>query len=404
MKGVFKKCAFALFASATLAGAVAMSPAAAQQVIKLGISAPMSGAAAVWGQGQEWAAQQAAEKVNAEGGVTVGGKKYTFEIVAYDNKYNAADGTKVAQNLINRDKIKYVVGSIGTAPIQALQSLSERSGVLMFTSAWGKSVKGPQFPLTFTQSNTPFEILEPLYKYVLSKNPNAKTVAMINANDASGKEVEVVSQKVWASLGIKVLSSNWYERGTTQFQPIAAKLTEQKPDIIDLGVAPPGDAGIILKELGILGWNGVKVLPVGTSATQLVQIGGAAANGTYMGYAGDYSSPLSSPIQQALNAGMLKKLKEPLNPLQVSAYDSVLALKAGMEAANSLDPKVIAATLPKIIFETSYGKTVFGSQAIYGSPQQMQVPIMITQVQDGKMVELARVIPDELKARLAAGK
>ena len=243
-----------------------MAPAAAQQVIKLGISAPMSGAAAVWGQGQEWAAQQAAEKVNTEGGVTVGGKKYTFEIVAYDNKYNAADGTKVAQNLINRDKIKYVVGSIGTAPIQALQSLSERSGVLLFTSAWGKSVKGPQFPLTFTQSNTPFEILEPLYKYVLSKNPNAKTVAMINANDASGKEVEVVSQKVWASLGVKVLSSNWYERGTTQFQPIAAKLTEQKPDIIDLGVAPPGDAGIILKELGVLGWNGVKVLPVGTSA------------------------------------------------------------------------------------------------------------------------------------------
>jgi branched-chain amino acid transport system substrate-binding protein len=34
----------------------------------------------------------------------------------------------------------------------------------------------------------------------------------------------------------------------------------------------------------------------------------------------------------------------------------------------------------------------------------MLVPIMITQVQDGKMVELARVIPDELKARIAAGK
>ncbi len=404
MKGVFRKCAFALFASATLAGATSMAPSAAQQVIKLGLSVPMSGAAAVWGQGQEWAAQQAAEKVNAEGGVTVGGKKYTFEIVAYDNKYNAADGTKVAQNLINRDKVKYVVGSIGTAPIQALQSLSERSGVIVFTSSWGKSIKGPQFPLTFTQSNTPFEILGPLYKYVLSKNPNAKTVAMINPNDASGKESEAVSQKDWASLGVKVLSSSWYERGTTQFQPIAAKLTEQKPDIIDIGVAPPGDAGIILKELGVLGWNGVKVLPVGTSATQLVQIGGASANGTYMGYAGDYASPLSSPTQQALNLGMLKKLKEPLNPLQVSAYDSVLALKAGMEAANSLDPKVIAATLPKIIFETSYGKTAFGSQALYGSPQQMLVPIMITQVQDGKMVELARVIPDELKARLAAGK
>lgn len=393
-----------IYAALALSTLTSIMSVQAQETIKLGISAPMSGAAAVWGLGMEWTAKQAADKVNLEGGVKVAGKTYQFEIVAYDNKYNAADGTKVAQNLINRDKVKYIVGGIGTAPIQALQSLSERNGVMIFISAWGKSVKGPKFPLTFTQSNTPFEILEPLYKFVLAKHPNAKTVAILNANDASGKEVELVAQKVWAELGIKVLSSNWYERGTTQFQPIAAKLTEQKPDIIDLGTAPPGDAGIVLKELGVLGWNGVKVLPVGTSATQLAQIGGAAANGTYMGYAGDYSSALSTSVQQALNQGMLTHYKEPLNPLQVSSYDSVFALKAAMEAANSLDPKKIAEVLPTLIFETSYGKTVFGSKAEYGSPQQMQVPVMITQVQDGKMVELTRLVPEELKARLAAGK
>ena len=393
-----------IYAALALSTLTSFASVQAQDTIKLGISAPMSGAAAVWGLGMEWAAKQAADKINLEGGVKVGGKTYKYEIVAYDNKYNAAEGTKVAQNLINRDKIKYIVGGIGTAPIQALQSLSERSGTLIFISAWGKSVKGPQFPLTFTQSNTPFEILEPLYKYVLAQHPKAKTVAILNANDASGKEVEVVAQKAWAALGVKVLSTNWYERGTTQFQPIAAKLTEQKPDIIDLGVAPPADAGIVLKELGVLGWNGVKVLPVGTSATQLAQIGGAAANGTYMGYAGDYSSSLSTSVQQALNAGMMTHFKEPLNPLQVSSYDSVYALKAAMEASNSLDPKKIAEVLPTLIFDTSYGKTVFGSKAIYDSPQQMQVPVMITQVQDGKMVELTRIVPEELKARLAAGK
>jgi len=396
-----------LFSKLLISAALGLSiahTASAQEVIKLGISAPMSGSAAVWGLGMDWAAKQAADQVNKSGGVTVGGKKYKFEIVTYDNKYNAAEGTKVAQNLVNRDKIKYIVGGIGTAPIQALQSLSEKNNVIIFISAWGKSLKGKEFPLTFTQSNTPFEILGPLYKYVLAKHANVKTVALINANDASGKEVELVSQQVWADLGVKVISSSFYERGTTQFQPIAAKLTEQKPDAIDMGVAPPADAGMILKELGVLGWNGVKVLPVGTSATQLVQIGGDAANGTYMGYAGDYASSLATPMQQDLNKGMLANFKEPLNPLQVSSYDSVMALKAAMETSNSLDPKVIAQTLPKIIFETSYGKTVFGSEAIYGVPQQMQVPIMITQVQDGKMVELARVIPEELKTRLAAGK
>ena len=178
-----------IYATLALSALTSMASVHAQDTIKLGISAPMSGAAAVWGLGMEWTAKQAADKINLEGGVTIAGKKYKYEIVAYDNKYNAAEGTKVAQNLINRDKVKYIVGGIGTAPIQALQSLSERSGTLIFISAWGKSVKGPQFPLTFTQSNTPFEILDPLYKYVLAKHPNAKTVAILNANDASGKEV-----------------------------------------------------------------------------------------------------------------------------------------------------------------------------------------------------------------------
>ena len=46
--------------------------------------------------------------------------------------------------------------------------------------------------------------------------------------------------------------------------------------------------------------------------------------------------------------------------------------------------------MPKIVFDTSYGKTAFGGEATYGSPQQMLIPVMITQIQDGKLVEVER--------------
>ena len=184
----------------------------------LGVSAPMSGAAATWGLGQEWTAKQAAKEINDAGGVKISGTTYKFEVRAYDNKYNAAEGTKVAQNIVNRDKSRYVVGSIGTAPILALQSLTERSGVILFTSAWGKTVKGPQKPYTLTQSNTPFEILAPLYDYVKAKHPAIKTVAMLSER-CHRQETEPVAQKAWEKLGVKVVSVNWYERGTTQFSP-----------------------------------------------------------------------------------------------------------------------------------------------------------------------------------------
>lgn len=374
------------------------------KTLVLGISVPMSGAAATWGLGQEWTAKQAVNEINEAGGVNVGGKNYKFEVRAYDNKYNAAEGTKVAQTIVNRDGSHYVVGSIGTAPILALQSLTERNRIIMFTSAWGKSVKGPSKPYTFTQSNTPFEILEPLYDYVKEKHPDIKTVVMLNPNDATGKETEPVAEKAWEALGVKVLSVNWYERGTTQFQPIAQKLAAAKPDAVDLGVTPPADAGVILRELAVLGWEGVKIQPVGTGAAQLVDIGGAAANDVYMGFAGDYAGAQATPKQQELNAGMQKAIGEPLNPLQLAAYDSVYALKAGMEAAQSIKPEDIIKVLPEIVFETSYGKTAFGGTEMYGSPQQMLLPVMVTQIQDGKLVEVERIVPNELKTRIAESK
>lgn len=389
--------------TSTLTAALLMVPgplgAFANEVLKVGITAPTTGSAATWGLGMDWAAKEAAKEVNAAGGVTVDGKKYTFEVITYDNKYTAAEGAKVAQTLINRDGARYIIGAIGTAPVQALQAISERNNVILFQSGWGKSLRGPTRPLTFTASSTPFEIFDPLYSFVHKKHPDAKTVAILNPNDATGKESEPVAQEVWGKLGVKIVSVNWYERGSTQFQPIAAKLAAAKADIIDLGVTPPADAAVVYQELAVLGWKGVKVVPVGTSAAQMAKIGGESSDGVYMGFSGDYAGDKATDIQRRLNEGMQKAVGEPLNPLQVGSYDAIYALKAAMEKANSLDPTVIAKTLPTITFPTSYGTTSVGGASVYGSPQQFLLPVMITQIQNGKLVELDRIWPAELKER-----
>ena len=152
--------------------------------------------------------------------------------------------------------------------------------------------------------------------------------------------------------GVKVVSVNWYERGTTQFQPIAQKLAAVKPDAIDLGVTPPADAGVVFRELSVMGWNGVKVQPVGTGARSWSR-SAARRPMAYMGFSGDYEGAQATAKQRELNEGMKKAIGESLNPLQLAPYDSVYALKAGMEAANSIEPADIVKALPTIVFETS---------------------------------------------------
>jgi branched-chain amino acid transport system substrate-binding protein len=375
-------------------------PASAQDTIVLGVSAPLSGAAASWGIGTDWASQQAAKQINDAGGIKVGGKAYKVEVRSVDNKYTAGDGMKTAETLISRDKVKIFTQSVGTAPVKAIQALTERENILLFTSAWGRSVKGPNFPLTFTVINTPDEVLAPIYATVKQRHPDVKTVLMLNPNDASGQDTAKDATKFWTEAGIKVLDSLYFERSTTEFQPIATKIATQKPDIVDLGGTPPANAGTVLKELDVQGWKGVKVIGAGTGSDVLVRTGGAAANGTYMGLAADFDGPTATEVQRKLNAGAKEALKESLNVIHMGGYDGVMAAKAGIEAANSLDPQKIAEALPKVVFDISYGKAAFGSKDVYGTPQQLLIPIVVTQIQDGKTVEVVRILPDELKKRL----
>jgi branched-chain amino acid transport system substrate-binding protein len=390
--------------AAVLAASLCALPEARAQddVIKLGISAPMSGAAASWGIGADWVGQQAVKEINEHGGITAGGKTYKVQLTAYENGYNSADGGKAAQAMLNRDHVRFIIQGIGTAPVKALQSLSERQGALLMQVAWGKSVKGPQAPLTFTNSNTPFELFGPLFDLVKREHPEAKTVALLNPNDATGQEVEEEAVKQYKARGFTILASTWYERGTTEFQPIATKLAQTHADIMDLSGAPPADSGTVYRELAVQGWRGIKVQSSGTGADAMVKVGGAAVEGTYMGNAADFGGPTATPIQQKLNAGALKALNEPANILHMGAWDATMAIKAAIEKANSIDPKVVAKTLPTIIFESSYGPTAFGGKETYGIPQQMLVPIIVTQIRNGQTVEIARIIPDELKQRLAA--
>lgn len=380
--------------------AVSTTPAAAQETIKLGMSVPMSGAAAIWGPQTKWLCDRAAQEIRESGGIKVGDVTYDFECLAYDNKYNAADGAKVAQTLINRDKVKFISQAIGTAPVRALQSISERNGVIMFTVAWGMSLKGPKFPLTFTQMNTPFELFKPLLTYVKGAHPDIKTVVLLNPNDASGQELEPVNRKVWEDLGVKVLTSDWYERGTTEFQPAAAKLAALNPDAIDLGGTPPGEAGTIFKELELLGWKGVKLNLTGTTAEAVVATGGDAANGVYMGAAIPTDGESVTEAQKSLNDELVRVTGEPVSGVIIGAYDAPFALKAAIEKAQSIDPAVVAKAIPEITFPSFYGKAAYGGAATYGLPQQMLIPVIVTQIQNRKLVEVSRLIPEELTERL----
>ena len=91
-------------------------------VITIGMEAPLSGIAAGWGIPALRTAELFFDQVNATGGVTVQGKQYTFKVVGYDTKWDAAEGAIIANRLAYDDKALIVSGLGGPPAVAAIIS------------------------------------------------------------------------------------------------------------------------------------------------------------------------------------------------------------------------------------------------------------------------------------------
>jgi branched-chain amino acid transport system substrate-binding protein len=95
-----------------LAVVLAFSPFgwSAEQTIKVGINAPITGDIPKVGEGTKFAAQMWLEDVMAAGGLEIGGKKYPVELVIEDNEAKAESAVTANTKMITQDEVLVIVG------------------------------------------------------------------------------------------------------------------------------------------------------------------------------------------------------------------------------------------------------------------------------------------------------
>jgi branched-chain amino acid transport system substrate-binding protein len=98
-------------------------PAFGADVIKIGVIGPMN---FVQGKGHWNGATMAADEINGNGGVQVGGKKMKIELVKADSNefLNITDATNAMERLITNDKVDFVVGGFRTEAVMAMQDIA----------------------------------------------------------------------------------------------------------------------------------------------------------------------------------------------------------------------------------------------------------------------------------------
>jgi branched-chain amino acid transport system substrate-binding protein len=367
---------------------------AAQKELKIGAIFPLSGRGATWGMAAQKAITVKQKEVNARGGLRVGGDVYKLDIIWEDDKYNAAAGRMAAEKLVNRDRVKFILGSQSSAVILAVQPITEPSKILFLVNSYAKEVLAPDKPYTFRMVLTSNEILQGMYPWMTKTYPDLKTVAFIEPNDASGWSIEKDCKRMAEQNKYQVIFSQFYERGTSDFYPLLNKMIAAKPDFVDFSGAPPGDQALMVKQMRELGYKGKTFSSTTMDPAEFCKIAGVQNAEGHISNTHDLLGAYTTEGQKRYYDAYIAMYGKPFDPVTPKYHVYMDILAQAIEKAGTLDPTKVMEVMEKTEeWQTIFGVSKFGGKEHYGIKRQVVTPVYISEVINGHLVNRGTMMP-----------
>lgn len=379
---------------AALLSVIGLSWAAAvsaqTDTLKIGVVSALSGPGSEWGLAQDGAAKIAAMEVNAKGGLKVGAKTYKVEVISYDDQYKAALSVSGATRLIEQDKVKFVVGPMGSAAVLAVKPLLEQNKVVAIIGAYSEKALDANTKYSFRGFPTQVEFVGPIVEWLKKNRPALKTVAQLDPNDETGWFSQKLLKGHYEGAGYKLVSTELFERSLKDFQPVLTRILATKPDIIELGTTPPGTAGLVIRQARELGFKGQFVKIGGPGVPQIVAAAGKEFAEGLICYA---AADVTTKNYKNLEAQYAKVLKPPMNEFVVYFYDVVhMMLNAVQAAGTAEDTDKIRLALEKgSPYKGLQGAIRWGGMKAYGVNHQILTPTFIGMIKNGEQVIIGQM-------------
>jgi branched-chain amino acid transport system substrate-binding protein len=355
--------------------------------LKIGVIATATGPGTQWGRAVLHGAEMAAEDVNKKGGLKVKGKSYTIKLISYDDEYTGKGGMSAASRLILEDKVKFIIGPIGTAPWMAAREITEKNKIIALAGSYSRrAIKDAKF--AFRVFVTPEEFAPVFCKWLRENYPTLKRVAIPAPNDETGWETQSSDIVGYEKNGFEIVFKEFYERGTKDFFPLLTKMMAQNPDILELDGNSPGDCGLIVKQARQMGFKGLVVKTGGPVTEELVRIAGKEnVEGSIVYIPFDPKEPRIDAFLKRYEA----KYNARMNSFLPSFYDMTKLLFHAIEEAGTVDDtEKIVKVMESVDFrkwrEGLTGPIGWTGKESYGVNHQAIQTIAVAKIVDGQEV------------------
>jgi branched-chain amino acid transport system substrate-binding protein len=349
-----------------LAGAIAFAFAGAasaqEQVIKIGHVGPISGAIAHLGKDNENGARMAIDELNAKG-VTIGGKKVKFELLAEDDGADPKQGTAAAQKLVDA-KVNGVIGHLNSGTTIPASKIYHDAGIPQISpSATNPKYTQQGFKTAFRVVANDGQLGGTLGRYAVQIN-KAKRVAVIDDRTAYGQGVaeEFIKGVKSKGAGAEVVAQQYTNDKATDFNAILTAIKAKNPDVIFFG-GMDAVAGPMLRQMKALGINAKFMGGDGICSESLAQLAGEGMGDGQVvcAEAGGVEENQKKGMDD-FRAAFKKKFGTDVQIYAPYVYDATMVMVEAMKKANSAEPAKYLPELAKIQYKGVTGNIAFDAK------------------------------------------
>jgi ABC-type branched-subunit amino acid transport system substrate-binding protein len=348
---------------------------------KIGFLSPLTGPVAADGIPQKNGFDLAVEEINAAGGVL--GKP--IDVVSLDNQSDPALSTQQATKFIRQDRVDYIFGTITGAEENAVGEVVTSAKVPFSPSIMGTPPFCSRYVWSFGETNQ--MLLKPLIPELLEKY--GSKVALVGSDYNFPHEYHEVAKKLISEGGGSVVAEEYAPLGTSDWQPVVAKLARANPDWV-LSAVVGGDAIAFSKQaeqFGLL--DNAKLTGVSFIQEYYPAISDIA-NGALL------VSRYSEQMPGEANAEFVRKYRKaypdaegPIPNVAASAYDGVYFIAKAVEDAGTTDKEKVIEQLAQTEIDG-----VHGDGLRFSETQRFEAPMYLVRIGEGGKYEPLKTFED----------
>ena len=352
------------------AGMLLPLAARAAEPIKIGFPIPLSGPTAVYGEPILKGAEMAVAEINAKGGVL--GRK--LELLSRDSKANADEAVRLARELIIKDNVDFLAGTLTSAEAPAVSTVAKENKIVFIapTAKLTQLTLPPQLHdyIFRVASNTAVE--GQAGASLMARWKDVKTVATIAPDYAYGRDsiADFITALKKLRPDIKIVDQEWPKLGEADFTPFITAQMGKKADAVYCSLFA-GDFVNFVKNAAPRGYfTAIKNRLLDPAEVGTVDEAQALGSNYPYGIIADAYDPVvwggakepadHKAFEQRLQTFMKSKYG---SGWAIVGYEAIEALAAGVTKAGSTKSDAVAKALLGLTFDTPVGKRTFSAKS-----------------------------------------